>query len=540
MNDAEDNDAMFLRVFVIQSGADFARWWSSLPFEKRKALAPNKLLRAPRKKPPAVPMPLFKVHDELLRLLATADPFVDTVETHPAVVRAAEMYMRETGDVSATRVASPAEARKQGEANVPRFEGEPLEVRDPHYTLADVNKFLRTCDGVQRQPDKSRSPFFWRATVARRAASVAMRKLIESDDLDEQLEAAENCVDAVNVSNEASPIVDKEVMRKLSERVGQLEGRISQYVLCSLMGHYFGKYPPQTCVQAWKRARAGAATLDLSLHANRCKLAQANSYLGAAYSMAGDLTRTISALSKAIDAGEWEPHVASHWRVMRAVACSQDLANRERRHMTATDFRIGLAGAAPDDYMFSIAAVGLSLVALDETVEPLVGIDRGVRYLLLAHNFIHLERDVQGPDSRLVPDPPLLEKAYYYYNKFFGNFWSAPQHPKDFYGMLVAYDNAQRGYKRKHAADPVANPELMPAAPKVRQACSMCGQFDTGRLRICGRCKCVQYCSEDCQRKHWNIHKKDCAGFAALRSAGKTPAPGAQARDAIVARDAPR
>ena len=30
------------------------------------------------------------------------------------------------------------------------------------------------------------------------------------------------------------------------------------------------------------------------------------------------------------------------------------------------------------------------------------------------------------------------------------------------------------------------------------------------RFRKCGRCKKVYYCSVDCQKKHWKIHKADC------------------------------
>lgn len=530
----EDNDAMFLRVFLIQSGADFARWWSSLSREKRKLVAPNRLLRAPRKKSPAVPMPLFKVEDELLRLLSTADPFLETIEPHPAVVRAAEMYMEETGDVSATRVVSPSEARRLGEATVPRFEGEPLEVHDtdPIVELEDddyVSRLTTTMlrgsdwlvDGPGKRHDKSRSPYFWQTVLARRQASIAMRKLVESDDLDVQLEAAANVVEAINMSNESSPLIDTDVMRKLAGCVGRLEGRVSSYVLYSLMGHFFGKYPPQTCVLAWKRARADALEFDLSVRENRIKLAQANAYLGSAYFLSGDLSKAINAYSKAINGDKWKPHEESNWRVMRGLACSQNLHNKERRHMTALDFRVGLAGAAPDDYMFAMSAIGMSLAALDETLDPLVGIGRGVRYLLLAHKFIHLERDVQGPDSRFVPDPPLLEKADYYYNKFFGDFWSSEQMPDQFHGYLIAYDNAQRGYKRRHAEDPVANPDLLPSDPKARKACCKCGQFDTKQMALCGRCRCVQYCSPECQRLHWEVHKKDCANFAALRSIGK-------------------
>jgi hypothetical protein len=35
------------------------------------------------------------------------------------------------------------------------------------------------------------------------------------------------------------------------------------------------------------------------------------------------------------------------------------------------------------------------------------------------------------------------------------------------------------------------------------------GGVDTAFHR-CARCKCVKYCSEECQRTHWRTHKASC------------------------------
>ena len=53
-----------------------------------------------------------------------------------------------------------------------------------------------------------------------------------------------------------------------------------------------------------------------------------------------------------------------------------------------------------------------------------------------------------------------------------------------------------------------------PAASEINlklplKICSNCFKEGTA-LRDCSRCKSVQYCSKDCQRQHWKIHKPEC------------------------------
>ncbi|KAF9040247.1 hypothetical protein BDZ89DRAFT_360790 [Hymenopellis radicata] len=35
--------------------------------------------------------------------------------------------------------------------------------------------------------------------------------------------------------------------------------------------------------------------------------------------------------------------------------------------------------------------------------------------------------------------------------------------------------------------------------------------FDGHKMKACGKCKYVRYCSKDCQRSHWRTHKQRCA-----------------------------
>lgn len=43
--------------------------------------------------------------------------------------------------------------------------------------------------------------------------------------------------------------------------------------------------------------------------------------------------------------------------------------------------------------------------------------------------------------------------------------------------------------------------------------CSICGKRDI-KLKKCGKCKIIAYCSEECQRKDWTKHKKHCTTFS--------------------------
>jgi hypothetical protein len=44
------------------------------------------------------------------------------------------------------------------------------------------------------------------------------------------------------------------------------------------------------------------------------------------------------------------------------------------------------------------------------------------------------------------------------------------------------------------------------------QTCRQCRKSDDAseRFQQCSRCKVTYYCSRDCQKDHWSIHKKEC------------------------------
>ncbi|KAJ4491700.1 hypothetical protein C8R41DRAFT_981415 [Lentinula lateritia] len=53
--------------------------------------------------------------------------------------------------------------------------------------------------------------------------------------------------------------------------------------------------------------------------------------------------------------------------------------------------------------------------------------------------------------------------------------------------------------------------------PIFQEHCELCKKSNTSeespavRLRRCGKCKLVWYCSKKCQQEHWPLHKSDCS-----------------------------
>jgi hypothetical protein len=41
-------------------------------------------------------------------------------------------------------------------------------------------------------------------------------------------------------------------------------------------------------------------------------------------------------------------------------------------------------------------------------------------------------------------------------------------------------------------------------------ACAGCDELQETKMRLCNRCRHARYCSVECQRKHWPVHKREC------------------------------
>ncbi|KAK7028323.1 hypothetical protein R3P38DRAFT_2935392 [Favolaschia claudopus] len=50
-------------------------------------------------------------------------------------------------------------------------------------------------------------------------------------------------------------------------------------------------------------------------------------------------------------------------------------------------------------------------------------------------------------------------------------------------------------------------------ALRAEKCCNQCGKVDSS-LKNCGRCKIARYCSNECQKKSWPSHKKNCHPFS--------------------------
>ncbi|KAJ3483573.1 hypothetical protein NLI96_g6206 [Meripilus lineatus] len=83
-----------------------------------------------------------------------------------------------------------------------------------------------------------------------------------------------------------------------------------------------------------------------------------------------------------------------------------------------------------------------------------------------------------------------------------------------------------------YAQPAAANYYSPPSRPQPKQrghrVCDQCNAVEQpgSRYRLCGGCMVTQYCSQDCQKKHWPSHKAICQHTSSQISATKQQAMG--------------
>ena len=78
------------------------------------------------------------------------------------------------------------------------------------------------------------------------------------------------------------------------------------------------------------------------------------------------------------------------------------------------------------------------------------------------------------------------------------------------FGMLPRKDAAEGGHFRELTPQEMESLHAAgmrpPGSPKECAACGITGK----PLLVCGKCHMTRYCSRECQKAHWNVHKAMC------------------------------
>lgn len=81
-------------------------------------------------------------------------------------------------------------------------------------------------------------------------------------------------------------------------------------------------------------------------------------------------------------------------------------------------------------------------------------------------------------------------------------------------------------YAQPAAANYFTTPSQAPQKQRGHRVCDQCGaveQSSVVRFRLCGGCMTTQYCSQDCQKAHWPMHKTICQHTKSQISSAKHP-----------------
>jgi hypothetical protein len=106
---------------------------------------------------------------------------------------------------------------------------------------------------------------------------------------------------------------------------------------------------------------------------------------------------------------------------------------------------------------------------------------------------IRLEGEYRGESVKIVADPPKAHGLT----------------PEQIQEALAEFSQSEDNMDPAVLEDYV---EMLKSVTFIPECCATCGITNYGgaNLSKCGRCLLILYCSRDCQKKHWSIHKGEC------------------------------